>query len=66
MSLEGEVGELGDSRVISLWTMGCAVPVGRLSDADIQWEDVSPNLKYQVKFMFRKNRFREWSLICSG
>ena len=64
--LEGEAGDLGESHVISLWTMGFAVPVGKLSDADIQWEGVSPNLKYQVKFIFRENRFRKWSLICSG
>lgn len=48
MWLEGEVGELGDSYVISLWIMGFAVPVGRLSDVDIQWEEPKSEVSGKV------------------
>lgn len=48
MWLEGEVGELGDSHVISLWIMGFAVPVGRLSDVDIQWEELKSEISGKV------------------
>lgn len=61
MCLEDEEGELGDGHLVSFWTIGFAVPIGRLPVGSRE-----PKSERWIEFMFRKSRFGKWSLICSG